>query len=267
MSLTQANDFLEESEALHGALADLDEAAFETATQFKGWTLNDVLVHLHFWNEAADLAARDEAAFRALMAEMMGAISGGDLRSFENARILERGAALRALWIGKAREMAPRWAAMDPKARLPWVGPSMSARSAMTARQMETWAHGFEIFDRLGQRRRETDRIRNIVVLGVNTFGWSHQVRGMAIPEAMPELVLAAPSGATWRFGAAGAGRISGPAADFAAVVTQTRAFEDTALEAEGPIARAWMANAQCFAGPPETPPAPGTRHEEARDG
>ena len=50
---------------------------------------------------------------------------------------------------------------------------------------------------------------------------------------------------------------------DFAAVVTQTRARKDTALSVEGDIARTWMENAQCFAGPPETPPAPGSRHRQ----
>ena len=43
----------------------------------------------------------------------------------------------------------------------------MSARSAISARQMETWAHGQEVFDVLGADREEHDRIRNIVVLGL----------------------------------------------------------------------------------------------------
>jgi uncharacterized protein (TIGR03084 family) len=136
----------------------------------------------------------------------------------------------------------------------------MSARSAMTARQMETWAHGFEIFDLLGATRNETDRIRNIVVLGVNTFGWSYQVHGLPVPPKAPELVLTAPSGAVWTFGEPGAGRILGTAVDFAAMVTQTRALEDTGLRIEGEVARTWMENAQCFAGPPERPPAPKSR-------
>jgi hypothetical protein len=43
-------------------------------------------------------------------------------------------------------------------------------------------------------------------------------------------------------------------------VVTQVRNVADTRLKAVGAAAVAWMANAQCFAGPPETPPSPGTR-------
>ena len=53
---------------------------------------------------------------------------------------------------------------------------------------------------------------------------------------------------------------MSGAPIEFCQVVAQTRNIADTALVVEGPAARAWMALAQCFAGPPETPPAPGTR-------
>lgn len=261
MTLTQADDFLAESEALDAALTGLDDAAYEQVTQFKGWTINDVLVHLHFWNCAADLSARDETQFQALMAQLMGSLQSGGLRDFENARYEARGQALHRLWIEQVRDMAPRWSAMDPKARLPWAGPTMSARSSMTARQMETWSHGLSVFDRLGLTRQETDRIRNIVVLGVNTFGWSHKVRMQEVPEQPPQVILTAPSGAIWQFGEEGAGSVTGPAVDFAAVVTQTRALADTTLRLDGPVAENWMRNAQCFAGPPETPPAQGARH------
>ncbi|MCM2563555.1 TIGR03084 family metal-binding protein [Lutimaribacter sp. EGI FJ00015] len=263
--MTEAQDFLAESETLHSLLADLPEAGFDTTTQFKGWTIDDVLVHLHFWNRAADLSARDEPAFQRMIAPVVASFQRGEgMRGPENATIELRGPALREAWITHARDMAHRWAGMDPKARLPWAGPSMSARSSITARQMETWAHGFEVFDVLGQARTETDRIRNIVMLGVNTFGWSHKVHGLDVPAAMPALELTAPSGARWHFGDASAGRISGPAADFAAVVTQTRALADTALTVDGHGAQQWMAHAQCFAGPPNLPPAPGNRHRKA---
>ena len=65
MSLPEARDFLAESEALHAAVAGLAPSDFDRPTQFKGWTIGDVLVHLHFWNLAADLSASDPAAFDA----------------------------------------------------------------------------------------------------------------------------------------------------------------------------------------------------------
>ncbi len=264
MTLSQADDFLTESEVLFEALKDLSNDDLRTETQFKGWTVEDVLIHLHFWNTGADLSASDETTFKTRMGGAMASLKKtGSLRSYENETISERGSLLRDLWITTARDIAARWREMDPKARLPWVGPSMSARSSMTARQMETWAHGYEIFDLLGKTREDTDRIKNIVILGVNTFGWSHQVNGLPVPDTMPKLTLTAPSGAVWEFGDESAGTLAGPSADFSAVVTQTRAFADTALTATGDVAQTWMANAQCFAGPPETPPAAGSRHKQ----
>ncbi|WP_322867766.1 TIGR03084 family metal-binding protein [Aquicoccus sp. G2-2] len=260
MSFEQVDDFLNESEVLFDAVRGLEDEDFARATQFKGWTVEDVLRHLHFWNRALHFSGQGEAAFKGIKTRVMAAFEAGtSLREVERKAVPETGAVLRASWIGFARALARDWQEADPKARLPWIGPEMSARSALTARQMETWAHGFEIFDLFGQAREETDRIRNIVVLGVNTFGWAHQVHGLPVPEALPKLILNAPSGAVWEFGDA-AGRIEGSAVDFAAVVTQTRALGDTGLKLSGAVAETWMAHAQCFAGPPEIPPAPGTR-------
>ena len=54
--------------------------------------------------------------------------------------------------------------------------------------------------------------------------------------------------------------RIAGPAEAFCQVVAQTRHIADVMLQVDGPNARAWMSMAQCFAGPPQDPPAPGSR-------
>jgi hypothetical protein len=47
---------------------------------------------------------------------------------------------------------------------------------------------------------------------------------------------------------------------EFCQVVAQTRNIEDTALRVSGEVAHEWMSLAQCFAGPPVDPPAPGSR-------
>ena len=183
MPISEAADFLAESECLHAALLGRDAATLLRPTQFKGWSIEDVLVHLHFWNHAAEQSATDPVGFARLAEAVRAELNAGrSLRGIEDQRIAARGQGLLAIWIDLARGLAARWAGMDSKARLPWVGPSMSARSSITARQMETWAHGFEVFDALGLARAEGDRIRNIVVLGVNTFGWSHQVHGLPVP-------------------------------------------------------------------------------------
>lgn len=258
--MQQAQDFLEECETLNAILTDLSAADWDRATQFKNWTLNDVIVHLHFWNGMADLSLNDPDAFQAQMAVNLPRMQAEGMRGMENDAIGERGEELRAAWQALFRDMVPRWTTQDPKARVKWAGPDMSVRSSITARQMETWAHGQEVFDLLGQTRADTDRIRNIVVLGVNTFAWSYKVNGRDVPDRMPYLRLTAPSGAIWEFGEDADNRIEGPAVGFAQTMAQTRNVADTDLQVSGPVATEWMSIAQCFAGGAETPPPPGAR-------
>jgi uncharacterized protein (TIGR03084 family) len=160
--------------------------------------------------------------------------------------------------------LGERFAAADPQQRLPWVGPPMSALSCITARLMETWAHGQALYDLLGVTRRDTDRLRNIAQLGVNTFAWSFRNRGLVVPATVPRVTLQAPSGQNWDWNADNTEDcVSGHATEFCQVVTQTRNLADTKLSIAGPTATRWMSIAQCFAGPPADPPAAGTRYRQ----
>jgi uncharacterized protein (TIGR03084 family) len=130
----------------------------------------------------------------------------------------------------------------------------MSLTSAVTARLMETWAHGQDVADSLGVSRPPTSRLRHVAELGVRTFGFSFAVRGLPVPEGAVHLALAGPSGETWEWGPPDArDRISGPAEDFCLVVTQRRQLGHTSLDVRGEAASAWMAVAQAFAGLPTT--------------
>jgi uncharacterized protein (TIGR03084 family) len=260
--MEQAADFLAETEALAGLLAPLPDPAFDEATQFKGWTLNDVIRHLHFWNRAAGLQLTDEAK----LVRLLGAIAGkGGMRAMEREVVPLSGQELRAAWVDTAQEIAALYRTADPKERLKWAGPDMSARSSITARLMETWAHGQEVYDHLGLERVDADRIRNIAHLGVSTFGWTYLVRKMAVPAVMPRVELTAPSGEIWSWGEPSDNSVTGAASEFCQVVTQVRNVADTKLDVSGPIATEWMGMAQCFAGAAEPPPKPGTRFRKAR--
>ena len=258
--MKQAEDFRADSEALYSLLSGADEARFDEPTQFKDWTINAVLQHLHMWNINAGLQISDEAA---LMKNLEGVFKHPDgMRGFENDYFKGlSGKALLESWHEDMNKTADLFASADPKARLKWAGPEMSARSSITARLMETWAHGQEVYDHLGVVLQNEDRIQNIVVLGVNTFGWTYKCRKEEPPGAMPHLVLTAPSGEIWTYGdESESEKIEGLAEEFCQVVTQCRNIADTNLKVTGPVATDWMSKAQCFAGGPETPPAPGTR-------
>jgi uncharacterized protein (TIGR03083 family) len=53
--LTQAIDYRDECDALYALLAEVDAARWSRPTQFKRWTLDDVLGHLHMFDYAARL--------------------------------------------------------------------------------------------------------------------------------------------------------------------------------------------------------------------
>ncbi len=260
--MEQAKDFRDESEALYALVAPLSDDALNRPTAFKGWTTNNVISHLHMWNWAADLALRDAAAFQDFLKDAMDHIAQGSLNIFEKEWLdgLD-GHALIEAWREFYLETAEHFGAANPSMRVKWAGPDMSVRSSITARLMETWAHGQEVYDQCGVVRENADRVRNIVVLGVNTYGWTFKTRGEEAPEPMPHLKLTAPSGDIWSYGdASEIELIEGAAEEFCQVVTQTRNIADTKLHVLGPNATRWMSIAQCFAGPPQPPPAPGTR-------
>ncbi len=263
----QPLDFRDESEALYQVLASLSDADFERPTLFKAWTINDVVSHLHAWNIAADLALADAAAFDELRTKLFEGIANGRrLRAIEGDWLDDaKNRARLEQWRAFYLAMTDRFLAADPKKRVGWAGPDMSVRSSISARLMETWAHSQEAYDALGRECVHTDRIKNIADLGVRTFGWAYTNRGRAVPTPVPQVRLTAPSGAVWTWNEEEtANRVEGSAVEFCKVVTQTRNVADTSLRITGPVATDWMTIVQCFAGPPEDPPAPGTRFASA---
>ena len=150
---------------------------------------------------------------------------------------------------------------MPADTRLKWAGPDMGVKMFTTARQMETWAHGQEVYDLMGVARAPTERLRNIAEIGVRTYGWTFVNRGLELPGPAPSVRLVGPDGAVWQWHDHTPDNcVAGDAVAFCQVVTQVRNIADTKLIVTGGPAIAWMEIAQCFAGPPETPPAPGTR-------
>lgn len=265
--MQQAYDFKADCDALYALLEPIDVSDFSQETGFKGWTFDMILRHLYIWNGAAALSLAgalndDDSQFKGFFAKVGESLQKGALPDFEHDYLGGlSGKELLNRWHNDYPKIAEAFADVDPKMRLPWAGPSMSARSSITARQMETWAHAQAIYDAMGVKRINTDTIKNIAVLGVNTFGWTFKNRREEIPDTMPYLVLDAPSGARWTFGEeSDAERIEGLAEEFCQVVTQVRNIADTSLNVKGDVATRWMRFAQCFAGRAVDPPTPGTR-------
>ena len=77
--LEQALDFREECNALFEVMEPLAEKDWSRTTQFKHWTVNDVITHLHFWNRAANLSLEDESTLLALLGRLQNSLAVGRL--------------------------------------------------------------------------------------------------------------------------------------------------------------------------------------------
>ena len=256
-------DLRAEQQSLDDIVAALSPDQWQLPTPSPGWTVADQIGHLTYFDGTAALAIVDPDGFTEQMNALLDAgttgrsaddITLGDYRAMTPDDLL-------AAWRANRDALAAAGASLGNDTRVAWYGPSMGAKSFLTARLMEAWAHGQDIVDAVGATREPTDRLRHITQLGFITRSWTYVNRGLDVPTTPVRVELRSPSGETWAFGpdpdVEAAETIVGPALDFCLVTTQRRHVDDTALVVTGAAARDWMEKAQLFAGPPsDGPPA-----------
>ncbi len=256
-------DLIGEQNALDDIVAAISDDQWLTATPSPGWNVADQIGHLAYFDGTAANAVLDPDGFRAGMDELfVGAVARGvDEFTLGAFRALSPGQQL-AAWRHNRVVLAEAAKTLRDGTRVEWYGPSMGAKSFLTARLMEVWAHGTDIVDALHAERPSTDRIRHIAQLGFITRKWSYTVRGETPPAGDVRLELTSPSGQLWTWGPDAADdTIRGPAEDFCLVVTQRRHVDDTSLET-GELGRHWLLRAQAFAGGPSDGPKPRSADE-----
>ena len=249
------DDLFAEHLALDELVAGLSEAEWSAPTPAAGWSIRDQISHLWFFDQRAAMALRDPDAFAADMQWLMAA--GGTHASVEPGRAIT-GAELLAAWRTDREDLIVLARTVDPSSRVPWYGPAMAARSFVTARLMETWAHGQDVADALGVTPPATARLRHVAHIGVRARPFSYLINSLPMPEAPVCVGLTAPDGTLWQWGELAADSIRGDALDFCLVVTQRRHVSDTALVVEGTAATEWIGIAQAFAGDPGGGRVPG---------
>ncbi len=245
------DDLRDETKVVESMLIGIRPADWSLATPADGWSIGDQVTHLAYFDEAATLAAVDEEGFRvhAGLLESHGpdfaAWVADENRSIDPSDQYE--------WFRQARDRLIRaFEPLDAKARVPWYGPSMSATSCISARIMETWAHGQDIADAVRIEYPQSMRLYHIAHLGVRTFAFSFLVHQLPVPDVPVTVDLEAPDGTRWVWGdPEDSDSVVGSAIDFCYVVTQRRSVRDTSLTVCGPIATEWLNIAQAFAGPP----------------
>jgi uncharacterized protein (TIGR03084 family) len=254
------SDLLDEQHALDTVVAGLSPEQWRRPTPSPRWAVTHQIAHLAYFDRAAAIAIADPDAFGPMVEELWGMAGQGEeaVDAYVLSAYLPLGPdELLERWRADRAALADASTGLEDDTRVPWYGPSMGAKSFLTARLMEVWAHGQDVVDAVGTSRPATDRLRHVAQLGFITRGWSYANRGLEAPATDVRVELTAPSGATWTFGPDEAAEsIVGPAEDFCLVTTQRRHVDDTALSVTGPAAREWMSKAQAFAGPATDGPA-----------
>lgn len=242
-------DLAAEHDDLDRRVAALDEQGWRTMTPAVGWDVADSISHLWYFDERAVEALTDPERFLAHAAEMIG--GGGSTEDSVVAGRQMQGDELLTAWRAGRAELLDAARPLDPKARVPWYGPPMSARSFITARLMETWAHGVDVADGLGQELTSSPRLKHVAHIAIGARPYSYIVHHRPVPDDELYVELKAGDDAVWTWGNAEAPAwVRGSALEFCLVTTQRRNVADTSM-ASGGSATEWLTFAQAFAGGP----------------
>ena len=245
-------DLAAEHDDLDHIVGGLNDSEWLTPTPSPGWSVRDQISHLWFFDQRALMALTNPQAFAA---DMLWLVANGGTgasvapgRSIEPEELLTR-------WREDRQRLLAAATDVDPSTRVPWYGPAMAARSFITARLMETWAHGQDIVDAMGVARIPTERLRHVAHISVRSRPFSYAVHSMVMPTVDVVVRLTGPHGEQWSWGDSDGGErapansVSGSALDFCLVATQRRHVSDTHVDVVGDAATEWMAIAQAFAG------------------
>jgi uncharacterized protein (TIGR03084 family) len=243
------DDLSSESAVLRAVLVDLEPEQWSQPTPADGWTVTDQMTHLAYFDDVTRLSLQDPEQFRDLADRLVA--GGDDFPDRMATRFRDTPPTEVLAWFDRARtELIAAYRAVDPTSRLPWFGPAMSPASSVTARIMETWAHGQDIFDTAGIGRVPTLSMRHVADIGIRALRYTYTVNGLEVPSEPIRVELTGPTGDCWEWGPDDAAdRVRGDALEFCLVVTQRRHLDDTALEVVGPTASQWMGIAQAFPG------------------
>jgi uncharacterized protein (TIGR03084 family) len=211
------------------------------------WDVRDTISHLADVDEMAiDTIADGPHALNAVAAR---AASDADVtyqgvmrgRRFAGAEVL-------AWWERTSARERDVLARLDPNARVGW-GIGMRAATLVTARMMETWAHGLDVYAARHTEPVDTDRLAHVAWLSTRALPYAYTVAGREPPPEPLRVELRLPSGAPWTFGPEDApARITGAASQYCRVFVQRLAVADaTDLHATGAAAVAALEVARAY--------------------
>lgn len=213
------DDLAHEQEDLQALCARLDEHEWLTPTPARGWDVRDTIAHLADTDEIAidtiDDGPRSLNRFVTLLASSKDVTLWGVLRGRRRP-----GTEVMTWWERTSALERDRLRGLQTS-RIPW-GIGMGRPAFVTARLMETWAHGLDVRTAVGAPTVDTDRLRHVAFLATRALPYAFSFAGRAVPAAPLRVELDLPSGAQWTHGPADApDRITGPVGEYCRVFVQ----------------------------------------------
>ena len=248
---TAVHALLDDLEAERHALLDLVRAIgpddWLRPTPARGWDVRDTIAHLADTDEMAIATATGGPG--SLHARSEGSASFEDV-TYRGVLRGRRGSgqAVCAWFESSTAAMRDMFLALDPAVRVPW-GIGMRPASLVTARMMETWAHGLDVHAALGAESVDTDRLGHIAWLATRALPYAYTVAGREPPSEPVRVELTLPSGATWSTGPEDASnRITGAGGEYCRVFVQRlRPSDAVTLRAEGAAAADVLSVARAY--------------------
>ena len=231
------SDLVAEEQSLDQFLQQINPRDWRKTTVWHGWTIHETVSHL---------ASSEEYAYNALAekgSRLKELDEFGDIDAL-NAAGLSAGLDMRPQdviewWRGARAKVVEELSRSSATDRVPWFFGSMSAKSFATARLMETWAHGIDIYYAVGEEPEETTRIRHIAWLAWKSLPHVFKEAGEEYPSEV-RAEFRGPLYSKWVFGPEDASNvIRGEATEWAALAVDRIDLEDTqTLTAKGDLAQ-----------------------------
>lgn len=240
-------DLAAEQHTLQDLLRAIDADAWLRPTPARGWDVRDTIAHLADTDEMAIATATGSPG--SINERASVAASGEDLTYRGVLRGRRRaGREVLTWWESTVTAEHEMFRALDPNLRVAW-GIGMRAPSFVTARLMETWAHGLDVHAALGVAPKDTDRLAHVAWLATRALPYAYTVAGREPPPEPLRVELTLPSGARWTMGPeTAANRITGPAGEYCRIFVHRLGRADApAVQATGPAAVDALAVARAF--------------------
>ena len=237
-----------EQTGLQTELGNLATDDWFRPTPAKGWDVRDTVAHLADIDEIAidtcTAGPRPLNDFAAQFASPEDTTLWGVLRGRRRS-----GREVLTWWEDTSSRERDVLAGVDAAMRIPW-GIGMRRQSLVTARLMETWAHGLDVREAVGLPVVDSDRLRHVAWLGYRALPYAFSFAGRERPPGELRVEVTSPSGdEIWEYGPADApNRITGPAGELCRLYAH-RISRDEArgLAAEGDGAVAALEVARAF--------------------